>query len=88
MSITYIRVDHFNGGGSNAEPLIAATEDVRSVEEQAKSLMGRIVERGDGMDTLRQRIREETLDEILEIIKPYLQTDIYLAIRHKLHEEI
>lgn len=78
--------------GASAEPskasrLAIAAKDVRDIEDMAKALLGKAVESASGLDNLRKRIRSEAKDEILDIVKHFVDIDTFHAIKSKVNAE-
>lgn len=61
-----------------------ATRSVESVENQAKMLIGRYLTEEDRLGALRQRLREEILKELLDVVNAFVDPATYQRIRRKL----
>jgi molecular chaperone HtpG len=61
-----------------------ATASVESVESQAKMLVGRFLTDEDRSGALRQRLREEILKEVLDVVNAFVDPSTYQRIRRKL----
>jgi molecular chaperone HtpG len=61
-----------------------AAASVESVENQARMLVGRFLTEEDRLGALRQRLREEVLKEVLDVVNAFVDPATYQKIRRKL----
>ncbi|TGT78407.1 hypothetical protein EN802_01820 [bacterium M00.F.Ca.ET.159.01.1.1] len=64
-----------------------AARAVETVEAQAKMLVGRFLDEEDRLGPLRQRLREEILKEVLDVVNAFVDPATYQKIRRKLVED-
>lgn len=69
---------------SNVAALEDATRNVESIESQARMLIGRFMDDDEKIASLRARIREEVIEEMLAIVNAYVDPPTYQAIRRRL----
>ncbi|MER8671172.1 hypothetical protein NKH45_29055, partial [Mesorhizobium sp. M1156] len=63
-----------------------AARSVETVETQAKMLVGRFLDEEDRLGALRQRLRDEILKEVLDVVNAFADPATYQKIRRKLVE--
>ncbi|MCA1530549.1 hypothetical protein [Bradyrhizobium yuanmingense] len=56
----------------------------KSVETQARMLVGRFLEEDDKLTALKARLREEILQEVLDVINAYVDPATYQKIKRQL----
>ena len=61
-----------------------AVQSVASVESQARMLVGRYLEEEERLEGLRTRIRQEVLQELLDVVNAFVEPGVYQKIRRKL----
>jgi Histidine kinase-, DNA gyrase B-, and HSP90-like ATPase len=66
------------------ERLLEASKNVEIVESQAKMLIGRFLDQDDRIAGLRARLRQEVVQEVLDIVNAYVDPSTYQAIRKHL----
>jgi hypothetical protein len=74
---------------SKADALALATKDLETAELQARLLIGKTTENDARITSLKARIRDEVLIELLDIVKEFVDPATYLRIRKhlQLHTE-
>jgi hypothetical protein len=66
------------------ERLQEASKDVESVETQAKMLIGRFLDDNERIAALRARLRQEIVQEVLDIVSAHVDPTTYQAIKRHL----
>lgn len=61
-----------------------AAKNVESVEQQARMLIGRFVGEDERIAALKARLRQEIVEEVLEIVKAFVDHAMYQRIRRQL----
>lgn len=65
-----------------------ATKQLDDVESRSRMLIGSMVESdGEGINSLKSRIREQVLEEVLEVVKPHVDSITYAKIKKQLHAQ-
>ena len=73
-----------SSAATNVVALQDATRDVDAIEAQARMLLGRFMDDDEKIASLRARIREEVMTEMLDIVNAYVDPRTYQAIRRRL----
>ncbi len=68
----------------NVAALRDATREVEAIESQARMLIGRFMDDDEKSAALRSRIREELIQEVLEVVQAYVDPQTYQAVRKRL----
>ncbi len=76
--------DHGDTASASKAALQEASRNVDSVEAQAKMLLGRYLDDDEKMAGVRVRIRQELINEVLEVISAYVDPSVYQTIRRRL----
>lgn len=61
-----------------------ALRSVENVESQARMLVGRFLEEEERLEGLKARIRQEVLEELLDVVNAFVEPGVYQKIRRKL----
>ena len=61
-----------------------ALRSVENVESQARMLVGRFLEEEERLEGLKARIRQEVLEELLDVVNAFVEPGVYQRIRRKL----
>ena len=61
-----------------------AARNVESVESQARMLIGRFLEEDERIAALKARLRQEIVQELLDIVNAYVDPGTYQRIRRQL----
>ena len=61
-----------------------AVRSVESVETQARMLVGRYLGEEERLEGLRMRIRQEVLEELLDVVNAFVEPGVYQKIRRHL----
>ncbi len=61
-----------------------AAKNVESVETQAKMLIGRFLDEDERIAALKGRLRQEIVQEVLDIVSAYVDPTTYQAIKRHL----
>ena len=61
-----------------------AVRSVETVESQARMLVGRFLEEEERLEGLRTRIRQEVLEELLDVVNAFVEPGVYQKIRRRL----
>ena len=61
-----------------------AVRNVESVESQARMLVGQFLGEEERLEGLRARIRQEVLEELLDVVNAFVEPGVYRRIRRKL----
>ncbi|MGJ4941429.1 ATP-binding protein [Bradyrhizobium sp. HKCCYLS1011] len=77
-------VDEGNPNLQKSVLLKDAAKSVESVETQARMLVGRFLEEDDKLAALKARLREEILQEVLDIVNAYVDPATYQKIKRRL----
>lgn len=67
-----------------APALLEAARNVESVESQARMLVGRFLGEEERLAGLRARIRQEVLEEVLDVINAFVEAGVYRKIKRQL----
>ena len=72
------------------ERLRSAAATVETAEDQAKSLIGNMLDSdsGDRVQSLRERLRSELIDEILDLLRPQLETGTFRRVEKVLQKRM
>jgi molecular chaperone HtpG len=84
---TMSEVEGPNGAPSPKKAFAAlqeASRNVEAIESQARMMIGRYIDEDEKVAALRSRIREELLEQMLEIVNAYVDPPTYQAIRRRL----
>jgi len=67
-----------------ASELQEAARSVEEVEVQARLLIGQFLSEDQRIDALKQRLRQEIVNELLDIVNPFVDPATYQRIRRRL----
>lgn len=72
------------------DPLLSAVATVKTAEDQAKSLIGSMLnnDADERVQSLRDRLRIELIEEILDLLRPQLETSTYRRVANVLWKRI
>ena len=85
-----ISVDEGDNDKQVLERLRVAATTVEIVEDKAKSLIGNMLDEGAGdrVQSLRERLRSELIEEILDLLRPQLETGTFRRVEKVLQKRI
>jgi hypothetical protein len=73
-----------NKSETTGKELEQATKDVESVESQARMLIGRFLDEDQRLSALKQRLRQEIIVELLDIVNAFVDPATYQKIKRQL----
>lgn len=74
--------------GHRAPDLEEAAGNIESVETQARMLIGRFLTEDERLTALKRRIRQQLIDELLEIVNAFVNAGTYQKIKRQLLQNI
>ncbi len=77
-------LDQDNGASTSRAALLEASRNVDGVEAQDRMLLGRYLDDDEKMSGLRARIRQEVINEVLEVVSAHVEPAVYQTIRRRL----
>ena len=83
-----VMADEGDGDQQVLEQLRSAAATVQTAEDQAKSLIGNMLDSdsGDRVQSLRERLRSELIGEILDLLRPQLETGTFRRLERVLQK--
>ncbi len=67
-----------------AASLLEAADDIKTVEEKARLMMGQVLDESELLEGLKARLREQLLKEVLDVINAFVDPDAYQKIKASL----
>ena len=61
-----------------------AAKNIETVEDQARMLIGRFLDQDKGLTSLKERLRQEILNELLDVVNAFVDPGTYHKIKEKL----
>ena len=85
-----VSIDIGDNDDQYLERLRSAVTTVESAEEQAKSLIGSMLDDDSDelVQSLRERLRSELINEVLDLLRPQLETETFRRVKKELQRRI
>ena len=77
-------VEEGEGTEQRAASLQEIADDIKMVEEKARSMMGQVLDESELLEGLKARLSEQLLKEVLDVINAYVDPDSYQKIKESL----